>query len=160
MCLPLLALSQGVSRKYPVSQTKALEIVASAIRSTPIIDGHNDLLRYYYDCKSCPRDLNHYRLDTIAEGHTDIVRWKKGSVGCQVLNVFGDNYTARNLLDAYDLVYRMTGKYRNDLVLATSSSDIRMARAGGAGVGNIFKIATDGTGFVVLHNLVTVADGS
>ena len=64
----------------------------------------------------------------------------QGSVGCQVLNVFGDNYTARNLLDAYDLVYRMTERYRNDLVLATSSSDIRMARAGGAGVGNIFKI--------------------
>ena len=127
LCLPLLALSQGVSRKYPVPETKALEIVASAVRSTPIIDGHNDLLRYYYDCKSCPRDLNQYRLDTIAAGHTDIVRWKKGSVGCQVLNVFGDNYTARNLLDAYDLVYRMTERYRNDLVLATSSSDIRKA---------------------------------
>ncbi|MBA3673430.1 MAG: hypothetical protein H0W75_00480, partial [Chitinophagaceae bacterium] len=60
------------------------------------------MLRYFYECKACPRDLDQYPLDTITKGHTDIIRWKKGGVGGQLLNVFGNEYTARNLLDAYD----------------------------------------------------------
>ncbi|MBA3675643.1 MAG: membrane dipeptidase, partial [Chitinophagaceae bacterium] len=38
-----------------------------------------------------------------------------------------NEYTPRNLLDAYVLVYRMTEKYSKDLLYATSVSDIRRA---------------------------------
>ncbi len=128
LVLPAIVYAQPVvDGKYMISDAKAKRLVANTLKQSPIIDGHNDLLRYYYDCKSCPRELDKYPLDTIAEGHTDIVRWKKGGVGCQLLNVFGNTLTARNLLDAYDLVNRMTEKYSNDLMFATSVADIRKA---------------------------------
>ncbi|MBA2499787.1 MAG: membrane dipeptidase [Chitinophagaceae bacterium] len=126
--LQLVAFNQSVSNPvYERSESEAKTIVQKVLKQSPVIDGHNDLLRYYYDCRSCPRELDAYRLDTITSGHTDIVRWKSGGVGAQLLNVFGNTFTARNLLDAYDLVYRMTEKYGNDLIFATSSTEIRKA---------------------------------
>ncbi|MEO6347998.1 MAG: dipeptidase [Aquaticitalea sp.] len=113
--------------KHQRSETEAKEIVQNVLNTSPILDGHNDLLRYFYECKGCPRDLDGYPLDTITVGNTDIIRWKQGGVGAQLLNVFGDEYTARNLLDAYDLVYRMTEKYSEDLVFAPSSAEIKVA---------------------------------
>ncbi len=126
--IPAIGSAQSANnRTYAVSEVKAKKMVAGVLKQSPVIDGHNDLLRYYYDCKSCPRELDKYPLDTITKGHTDIVRWKKGGLGCQLLNVFGNTLTARNLLDPYDLVYRMTEKYSNDLLFATSVADIRKA---------------------------------
>lgn len=120
--------SQSISIPvYKRSEGEAKAIVQRVLKASPVIDGHNDMLRYFYECKECPRDLDQYRLDTITKGHTDIVRWRKGGVGAQLLNVFGNEYTARNLLDAYDLVYRMSEKYSKDLSFATSASDIRKA---------------------------------
>jgi len=113
--------------KYTRSQSEAKVLVQKVLKASPVIDGHNDLLRYFYECKKCPRDLDGYPLDTITVGNTDIVRWKKGGVGAQLLNVFGNEYTARNLLDAYDLVYRMIKKYSKDLVFAPSSAEIKAA---------------------------------
>lgn len=113
--------------KYKISENEAKAIAQKVLKASPVIDGHNDLLGYFYECKECPRDLDGYPLDTITVGNTDIVRWKQGGVGAQLLNVFGEEYTARNLLDAYDLVYRMTEKYSEDLVFAPSTEEVKAA---------------------------------
>jgi membrane dipeptidase len=130
ICFNLLATiiySQSTPGKYKVSEAKAKDIVQKVLKQSPVIDGHNDMLRYFFDCKECPRELDAYPLDTITVGHTDIVRWKKGGVGGQLLNVFGNTYSARNLLDAYDLVYRMIEKYNKDLAFTTTAADVRIA---------------------------------
>ncbi len=126
-CIPTVYGQTKPVTKYIRTEAEARTLVHKVLKLSPVIDGHNDMLRYFYECKACPRDLDQYPLDTITKGHTDIIRWKKGGVGGQLLNVFGNEYTARNLLDAYDLVYRMTEKYSKDLLFATSVSDIRRA---------------------------------
>ncbi len=81
--------AQTVSNKYNIEESKAKEIVSRVIKASPVIDGHNDLFIHYVGCKACPRDLKDYRIDSIAKGHTDIPRWRKGGVGAVLMNVAG-----------------------------------------------------------------------
>lgn len=45
----------AASPKYIVSEAAARKIVESVLKTSPVIDGHNDLLVHYFDCKTCPR---------------------------------------------------------------------------------------------------------
>jgi len=73
-------------RKYRHSETEAKALVQKVLKQSRVIDGHNDLFVQFVGCKSCPRDLNDYKLDTITTGHTDIPRWRKGGVGAVLMN--------------------------------------------------------------------------
>lgn len=127
-CLSLVYLNSISQQKfYPVSESKAKEIVSRVIQSSPIIDGHNDLLRYYFDCRSCPRDFIAAPLDTISRANTDIPRWKKGGVGGQLLNIFGPESTAKSTMDGYDLVFRMTEHYKQHLAFTPSVAEVKKA---------------------------------
>ena len=111
-------------KNYPVSETKAKVIVDRVLKVSPVIDGHNDLFIHYMDCKTCPRDLKDYRLDTVAKGHTDIPKMRKGKVGAMLMNVFGSDSVS--YIKAWDLLYSMEKMYKKDLKIVTSSSQMRV----------------------------------
>ncbi len=123
----LLLLNSAFAQQieYPVSSEKATQIVAEILKTSPIIDGHNDLFVNYFDCKTCPKDLNDYPIDIIAPGQTDIPRMKKGGVGGVLLNVFGREKTLDSYMQAWDLLYRMQDTYNNELKIVSTASEMR-----------------------------------
>lgn len=121
----------GQSKKYPISEKVATDIVKRVLKVAPVIDGHNDLFIHFFDCKTCPRDVNDYRLDTIAKGHTDIPRMKQGGVGAMLMNVFGKDTGLQSYLHAWDLLYKMEKTYKNQLEVVGSSKEMRKAMAEG-----------------------------
>jgi membrane dipeptidase len=92
-----------------------------------VIDGHNDLFVQYMDCKTCPRDLKQFRLDTINSGHTDIPRLRKGGAGGILMNVFGADKTPASYAAAWDLLRRMEKMYSRDLTITITSIAMRKA---------------------------------
>jgi membrane dipeptidase len=121
--------SQGV--RDVISVSRANEIVQQVIKSSPIVDGHNDLFVHYFDCKACPRDLQAYRIDTIARGHTDIPRLRKGGVGAVLMNVFGEDTGLHSYHKAWDLLYRMEATYPDDIKVVGTSKEMRHAMKNG-----------------------------
>lgn len=116
--------------KYARSEKDASEMVAAVLKTSPVIDGHNDLFAWYFGCNykrlpKCPQDISDYPLDTITKGQTDIPRWKKGGVGGVQLNVYADSLST--FVDAYDMLYRIEKKYSMDLKVVTSSVEMRKA---------------------------------
>ena len=112
---------------YIRSQKEAKAIVETVLKSSPIIDGHNDLFINYFDCKTCPRDIKDYPLDVIAPGHTDISRLKKGGTGGILLNVFGKEKTLDSYMQAWDLLYRLEDTYSNDLKIVRTAAEMEQA---------------------------------
>lgn len=106
-------------------KNNSYESIQKILMTSRIIDGHNDLFIHYFDCKDCPIDIVDYPLDTIAKGHTDIIRWKKGRVSGQLLNVFGGTRALDDYLKAWDLLYRLEEKYKDDLAVVGSSSEMK-----------------------------------
>jgi membrane dipeptidase len=118
-------------RTYTLTEEEAKIIVAGVLKNAPVIDGHNDLFVQYMDCKTCPRDLKAFRLDTINTGHTDIPRLRKGGAGGVLMNVFGAKKTATSYAAAWDLLRRMEKMYARDLKITTSSTAMRKAMTEG-----------------------------
>ncbi len=116
------------------SESDARATVRRVLKSSPIIDGHNDLFAWYHGCNykklaKCPQDISDYPLDKIQKGHTDIPRWRKGGVGGVQLNVYSE--TLSTFLDAYDLLYRLEKQYPKDLKVVRSSLEMRRAIVSG-----------------------------
>jgi membrane dipeptidase len=116
---------------------RALAIQRRAI----IVDGHNDIPSVMVD--------ENYDLGTPSAGkyHTDLQRLKQSGLTGEFFSIYVDrqyatpewinkNYlteggSARRALDLIDMTYRMVEKYPNDLMLATSTADIRRAKREG-----------------------------
>lgn len=116
--------------KYVKSDQEAKIVVARILKSSPIIDGHNDLFAWYFGCNykklvKCSQDIADYPLDTVTKGQTDIPRWRKGGVGGVQLNVFSDSLSS--FLDAYDLLYRLEQVYSKDLKVVRTSTEMSNA---------------------------------
>ncbi len=111
--------------KYKRSEKEAQVIVDEVSRSAPIIDGHNDLFVHYFDCKTCPKDLDDYRIDTTAAGQTDIPRLRQSHTGGLLLNVFGREKTLDSYMQAWDLLYRMQDRYKKDLKIVGTVAEMR-----------------------------------
>lgn len=120
-------LSAQSALKYVKSESEAGKTVVNVLKASPVIDGHNDLFIHYFDCKTCPIDLKDYRIDTIAKGHTDIPRMRKGGVGAMLMNVFGRDTNITSYLQAWDLLYRMEAAHSKDLKVVGTSAEIRSA---------------------------------
>jgi membrane dipeptidase len=116
---------------------KALAIHRKAI----IVDGHNDIPTIMVD--------EDYDLGTPSAGkyHTDLQRLKQSGLTGEFFSIYVDRQyatpdwvtthyvveggSARRALDLIDVTYRMVEKYPNDLMLATSTADIRRAKREG-----------------------------
>jgi membrane dipeptidase len=116
---------------------RALAIHRKAI----IVDGHNDIPTIMVD--------ENYDLGTPSAGkyHTDLQRLKQSGLTGEFFSIYVDRQyatpdwvnthyvveggSARRALDLIDMTYRMVEKYPNDLMLATSTADIRRAKREG-----------------------------
>src|SRR5215207_1395692 len=114
-----------------------------------VVDGHNDIPTIMAD--------EDYDIGVPSAGkyHTDIARLKQGGMTGEFFSIYVDrqyatpdwvskNYatqggSARRALDLIDVSYRMIEKYPRDLMLATSTADIRRAKKEGK-VGVLFGI--------------------
>lgn len=120
--------------KYVQTDQEAQRLVARVLKTSPIIDGHNDLFAWYFGCDykklpKCPQDITDYPLNTLSKGQTDIPRWRKGGTGAVQLNIFSDSLPS--FLDAYDLLYRIEQVYNKDLKIVSSAADIRKVMQSG-----------------------------
>jgi membrane dipeptidase len=117
------------SPSYAQSQDRALEHARKLLKSTPLIDGHNDLPWEIRESKVAPRDVAAYDLRTRAPGHTDLARLADGGVGAQFWSIYvpgemKDSGYARVQLEEFDIARRVIARYPDRLSLALTASDI------------------------------------
>jgi membrane dipeptidase len=114
------------------SADSALEHARKLLRSTPLIDGHNDLPWEIRTFKAAPRDVAAYDLRTPTPKQTDLARLKEGEVGAQFWSIYvpgevKDSGYARIQLEQFDIARRMIARYPDRLALALTASDIERA---------------------------------
>ncbi|CAN5665811.1 dipeptidase [soil metagenome] len=107
-----------------------LERAIRILRSTPLVDGHNDLPWAIREHTMRPRDVEAYDLRVRTSGHTDLDRLRRGMVGGQFWSVyvpgeFRDSGYARVQLEQIDIARRVIAKYPDRLALALTADDIR-----------------------------------
>jgi membrane dipeptidase len=127
----LLTLSLMVSAGTASAQSKdrALEHARKLLRSTPLIDGHNDLPWAIRESEKAPRDVAAYDLRTRTTGHTDLSRLAQGQVGAQFWSIYipgeiKDSGYAKVQLEEFDIARRVIARYPNRLALALTADDI------------------------------------
>lgn len=112
--------------------------VANVLRTTPLIDGHNDwpeMLRETEGDKRWTMDLRDLSANP-AHYNTDIVRLRKGLVGGQFWSVWvspelpGDRQVVETL-EQIDLVRSIVARYPETFALARTADDVRKAHAAG-----------------------------
>jgi membrane dipeptidase len=111
------------------SKDRALEHARQLLRSTPLIDGHNDLPWAIRESKTAPRDVATYDLRTHTPGQTDLARLAEGEVGGQFWSIYipgeiKDSGFAKVQLEQFDIARRMIARYPDRLALALSADDI------------------------------------
>jgi membrane dipeptidase len=112
------------------SKDRALEHARKLLRSTPLIDGHNDLPWTIRESEKAPRDVAAYDLRTRTTGHTDLSRLAQGQVGAQFWSIYipgeiKDRGYARVQLEEFDIARRVIARYPDRLALALSADDIQ-----------------------------------
>jgi membrane dipeptidase len=125
----LLALVLGINAPLAAQRDNALEHARKLLRSTPLIDGHNDLPWTIRESKTAPMDVAAYDLRTRTPRHTDLARLKAGQVGAQFWSVYipgeyKDSGFARVQLEQIDIARRLVARYPERLALALSTADI------------------------------------
>jgi membrane dipeptidase len=118
-----------VSPVHAQSKDRALEHARQLLKSTPLIDGHNDLPWEIREFKSSPRDVAAYDLRSRTPKHTDLGRLKEGQVAAQFWSIYipgeiKDSGYARVQLEQFDIARRMIASYPDRLALALTASDI------------------------------------
>jgi membrane dipeptidase len=107
----------------------ALEHARALLRSTPLIDGHNDLPWAIRTAERAPRDVAAYDLRERTPGMTDLERLKQGQVAAQFWSIYVDGEMkdsgyARVQLEEFDIARRMIARYPDRLSLALTADDI------------------------------------
>ena len=108
---------------------RALERAKKLLRSTPLIDGHNDLPWEIRQRKDAPMDVAGYDLRKTTEGHTDLDRLARGQVGAQFWSIYipgeiKDSGFAKVQLEEFDIARRVIARYPDRLQLALAAADI------------------------------------
>jgi len=131
LCRALLPSLLLVSTALPAAaQTDAaLEHARRILRSTPLIDGHNDLPWTIREQPGAPRDVERYDLRGRVSGHTDLARLQQGMVGAQFWSVYipgeiRDSGYARVQLEQIDIARRVVARYPERLAPALTAADI------------------------------------
>ena len=100
-------------------------------RSSIVVDTHNDILSMMTD------DNYDLGVSSVGKYHTDLARMKQGGVTAEFFSVYVDRKyateggSARRALDMIDYVYRAVERHPRQLMFATSTADIRRAKAQG-----------------------------
>ena len=128
--MPAAAAAQTPAPDAALAHARAL------LRSTPLIDGHNDLPWEIRRAPDHPRDVAAYDLRAHTPKHTDLERLAAGQVGAQFWSIYVDGEMkdsgyARVQLEQFDIARRMIDRYPDRLALALSADDIERARKRG-----------------------------
>ncbi len=102
------------------------------LRTTPLIDGHNDLPWAIRNNPAAPMDVDAYDLRKRTPGHTDIARLKKGMVGGQFWSVYipgeiRDSGFAKVQLEQIDIAQQVFRKYPTVMQPALTAAQMRLA---------------------------------
>jgi membrane dipeptidase len=101
------------------------------LKSTPLVDGHNDLPIIIAENQAAPADVDGYDLNHAMPHETDIARMRKGRLTVQFWAAYvpGELKTgwARMGFEQVELTRRMIAKYPADLAPAYGSFDINRA---------------------------------
>jgi membrane dipeptidase len=131
LALALLVTLAGAGGANAVSaqDDPALARARRLLASTPLIDGHNDLVWEIRTSPTAPRDVAAYDLRSRTPGHTDLARLRSGQVGAQFWSIYvpgeiRDSGFARIQLEEFDLARRVIARYPDRLALALSAADI------------------------------------
>ncbi len=129
---PAVVVSPGASSSDNLERAKAV------LRSTPLIDGHNDLPWAIRENRVAPHDVEAYDLRKRTPGHTDFDRLSTGMLGGQFWSVYipGDTSIkrigyAKAQLEQIDIAKRVIAKYPDRLEAVTSAEGFRTAFAAG-----------------------------
>ncbi len=110
--------------------------VKSLLKTTPLVDSHNDLPWAMREFANAPLDVEAYDLNTTTKGMTDIARLRKGMVGGQFWSVYipgeiRDSGYARVQLEQIDIARRVIARYPKDLKWALTAAEVRAAYKSG-----------------------------
>jgi membrane dipeptidase len=110
--------------------------VRRLLRTTPLVDGHNDLPWAMREETERPLDVEAYNLRRPTRGMTDIARLRRGQVGGQFWSVYipgeiRDSGYARVQLEQIDIARRVIARYPDVFVPAYTAADVRRAFAQG-----------------------------
>jgi membrane dipeptidase len=127
--VPLTLSLVPMSSASAQAKDRALEHARQLLKSTPLIDGHNDLPWEIREFKTAPRDVAAYDLRARTPKHTDLGRLKEGQVAAQFWSIYipgeiKDSGFARVQLEQFDIARRMIARYPDRLALALSADDI------------------------------------
>ncbi|MEX0908752.1 MAG: membrane dipeptidase, partial [Gemmatimonadaceae bacterium] len=120
----------AADRAEAQQRDRNLERVTRVLRSTPLVDGHNDLPWAIREHEMRPRDVEAYDLRLRTSGHTDLDRLRRGMVGGQFWSVYvpgeaRDSGYARLQLEQIDIARRVIAKYPDRFALALTADDVR-----------------------------------
>ncbi len=113
-----------------------LELARRVLRTTPLIDGHNDLPWAIRNDPTARGNVAAYDLRARAPGHTDLARLRAGMVGGQFWSVYvpgeyADSGYARVQLEEIDIARRVIERYPDVFELALTAADVRRSFAAG-----------------------------
>lgn len=131
----ILMLSAANALAHDTPPDAALERAKRVLRSTILIDGHNDLPYTIRENREAPRDVVAYDLRKPTPGDTDIARLRAGGLGAQFWSVYipgeGSGPYARTQLEQIDIAHQIIERYPEIFMLATSVADVRKAKRSG-----------------------------
>lgn len=129
--LGAVAISLALSGPASAQSTDAnLTRALAVLRTSPVIDGHNDLPWAVRESKTAPRNVAAYDLRQRTAGRTDLARLRQGMVGGQFWSVYipgeiRDSGFARVQLEQIDIAKRIIARYPERLSLALTAADVR-----------------------------------
>ena len=113
-----------------------LAMARRVLRTTPLVDGHNDLPWRIREDSVARGDPERYDLRTRTPGHTDLARLRRGMVGAQFWSIYipgdiRDSGYARVQLEQFDIARRVIAKYPEVLQWTPTVASLRRAFAAG-----------------------------
>jgi membrane dipeptidase len=130
------ALTTGPSAFAQSAADQHMARARRVLRTTPLVDGHNDLPWLIRELDQNPRNVETYDLRQHTSGNTDIARLRQGMVGGQFWSVYipgeiGDSGYARVQLEQIDIARQIFAKYPDVFAPARTAADVRRAKAAG-----------------------------
>jgi len=128
LLLSLLLVTQLAAQ----TEDAALKHARQLLKSTPLIDGHNDLPWTIRSNSQAPFDVEAYDLRQRTPTDTDLERLKQGQVGAQFWSVYipgeiKEQGYAKVQLEQIDIARRMIARYPEALAPAYTAADIEAA---------------------------------
>ncbi len=133
--LPVLLLALVLPFAAIAADDAALAHARTLLKSTILLDGHNDLPWTIREDPKAPMDVEAYDMRKTTSGETDVARLKQGQLRAQFWSIFVPGETkegyAKVQLEQFDIARRMIARYPEAMELALSVADVRRIAAQG-----------------------------